>query len=49
MLLQVYAIRQLVQLMKSIKSNIDALSAGDADLVHLALRNGIIEHTQPHA
>ncbi len=31
-LLQVYAIRQLVQRMKSLKSNIDALSAGDADL-----------------
>ncbi len=31
-LLAVYAIRQLVQRMKSLKSNIDALSAGDADL-----------------
>ncbi|MBC3244782.1 methyl-accepting chemotaxis protein [Pseudomonas lurida] len=31
-LLAVYAIRQLVQRMKSLKTNIDALSAGDADL-----------------
>jgi len=31
-LLAVYAIRQLVQRMKSLKANIDALSAGDADL-----------------
>ncbi|NVZ22695.1 methyl-accepting chemotaxis protein [Pseudomonas costantinii] len=31
-LLAAYAIRQLVQRMKSLKTNIDALSAGDADL-----------------
>ena len=31
-LLAVYAIRQLVKRMKSLKTNIDALSAGDADL-----------------
>ncbi|MCK9798722.1 methyl-accepting chemotaxis protein [Pseudomonas sp. MAFF 302030] len=31
-LLQVYAIRQLVQRMKALKGNIDALSTGDADL-----------------
>ncbi len=31
-LLAAYAIRQLVQRMKTLKSNIDALSAGDADL-----------------
>ncbi|UII74171.1 methyl-accepting chemotaxis protein [Pseudomonas sp. HN11] len=31
-LLAVYAIRQLVQRMKSLKTNIDALSTGDADL-----------------
>ncbi|WP_339532535.1 methyl-accepting chemotaxis protein [Pseudomonas mucidolens] len=31
-LLQVYAIRQLVQRMKALKTNIDALSTGDADL-----------------
>ncbi len=31
-LLAVYAIRQLAQRMKSLKTNIDALSAGDADL-----------------
>ncbi|QHF45110.1 methyl-accepting chemotaxis protein [Pseudomonas sp. S35] len=31
-LLAVYAIRQLVQRMKTLKTNIDALSAGDADL-----------------
>ncbi|KGE68433.1 MULTISPECIES: methyl-accepting chemotaxis protein [Pseudomonas] len=31
-LLAVYAIRQLVQRMKSLKTNTDALSAGDADL-----------------
>ena len=31
-LLQIYAIRQLVQRMKALKANIDALSTGDADL-----------------
>jgi methyl-accepting chemotaxis protein len=31
-LLQVYAIRQLVQRMKALKGNIDALATGDADL-----------------
>ncbi|MCP1445752.1 methyl-accepting chemotaxis protein [Pseudomonas sp. GGS8] len=31
-LLQVYAIRQLIQRMKALKANIDALSTGDADL-----------------
>jgi methyl-accepting chemotaxis protein len=31
-LLQIYAIRQLIQRMKILKANIDALSAGDADL-----------------
>ncbi|WP_248730442.1 methyl-accepting chemotaxis protein [Pseudomonas sp. MWU13-2517] len=31
-LMAVYAIRQLVQRMKTLKTNIDALSAGDADL-----------------
>ncbi|MFP3520552.1 methyl-accepting chemotaxis protein, partial [Pseudomonas sp. SIMBA_077] len=31
-LLQVYAIRQLVQRMKILKGNIDALATGDADL-----------------
>ena len=31
-LLQVYAIRQLVQRMKALKANIDLLSSGDADL-----------------
>ena len=31
-LLQVYAIRQLIQRMRILKANIDALSAGDADL-----------------
>jgi methyl-accepting chemotaxis protein len=31
-LLQIYAIRQLINRMKILKSNIDALSAGDADL-----------------
>ncbi|ROM90576.1 methyl-accepting chemotaxis protein [Pseudomonas brassicacearum] len=31
-LLQIYAIRQLIQRMKALKANIDALSTGDADL-----------------
>lgn len=31
-LLQIYAIRQLVQRMKALKANIDALATGDADL-----------------
>ncbi len=32
LLLQIYAIRKLIQRMKALKANIDALSAGDADL-----------------
>ncbi len=52
-LLAAYAIRQLVQRMKSLKTNIDALSAGDADLtLRITIRAedelGAIGHSVNH-